>query len=272
MTISLRQRVSDYKAEKKQFFLGEKAGTTVYEAYFFSGKEKLLHICRSSGVVIFLSLFFYRSLWAGPVLWPIGVYVYLSSQKEKGNKRRQRLEVEFKDCILSVAANLRAGYSVENAFFECISDMQSLYGEEGLMLRELYRIRRGLYNNLPLEKIFQEFGDRSGCADIREFGEVLSIAKQSGGNLPEIIQSTANLIGEKISLKQEIQVMVSGRMLEQKIMNVIPFILVCYIEAGNKGFFDVLYHNPMGWVIMTGCLVVYLTAYSVAGRICKAIA
>lgn len=203
------------------------------------------------------------------VLWPVGIYWYLSFQLKKGNKRKQKLEAEFKDCILSVAANLRAGYSIENAFMESVADIDSLYGEEGLMGKELYRIKKALYNNIPLEKLLQELGNRSNSTDIREFGQVFSIARLNGGRLPEIIQSTTELIGEKIALKQEIEVAISGRLLEMKIMAVIPFLLVGYIEIGNRGFFDVLYHNMRGRIIMTGCLIVYLAAYHIADKICS---
>lgn len=243
----------------------------VYETYYFSGKEKLLYLGLSYSIVLFLAFFFYRSLYAAIFLSPVGIYAYLSFQREKGKKRKKKLEMEFKDCMMSVAANLRAGYAVDNAFMECVQDMIPLYGEKGLMLSELYRIKKGLCNNVPLEKLLQELGSRSGCAAIREFGEVFAIARQSGGNLPEVIQSTANLIGERIAGQQEIQVIISGKVLEQKVMNVMPFLLVCYIEAGNKGFFDVLYHNFSGIAVMTGCLAVYLTAYCLSQRICKKI-
>lgn len=149
--------------------------------------------------------------------------------------------------------------------------MHSLYGADGLMGKELLRIKKGLHNNIPLETLLCEFGSRSCNGNIREFGEVFSIARVSGGSLPEIIQSSAGLIGDKIALKQEIQAAVSGRLFEQKIMHIMPFALICYIEAGNKGFFDVLYHNFTGTAIMTGCLFVYVMAYFLSEKICVSI-
>ncbi|MDE6127616.1 MAG: type II secretion system protein F [Lachnospiraceae bacterium] len=271
MGISWRQQASLYHSQKRQFFLAKARGTPTYEKYYFSGKEKLLHFARSLGIVLFLAFFFYRSLWAAVFLCPVGIYAYLSFQKEQGEKRRKKLEVEFKDCIMSVAANLRAGYSVDNAFAECVQDIVPLYGKKSLMLGELYRIKKGLCNNMPLEKLLQELGRRSGCASIREFGEVFTIARQSGGNLPKVLQATANLIGERIAVQQEIQTIISGRLLEQRVMNIMPFLLVGYIEAGNKGFFDVLYHNALGIGVMTVCLAIYLTAYCLSRRICKRI-
>lgn len=263
------QQVLRYSRQKKYFFFMEKQGIPLYEVYYFSGSEKVLYVCATLCVVFFFAYFFYRSFWAAAVLWPIGVWLYLTLQKEKGEKRRGRLELEFQDCMQSLSANLRAGYSVEHAFGEAEPDMVALFGEESLIVKELQQIKKGLANNVPLEKLLLELGKRSFSENIREFSEVFAIAEASGGNLPQVLSSAAGLIGEKISLQQQLQVMISGKKLEQNIMNVIPFLLVCYIEVANKGFFDVLYQDFFGRVIMTGCLVVYLVAFFLARKICR---
>lgn len=50
-------------------------------------------------------------------------------------------------------------------------------------------------------------------------------------------------------------------------MNVMPFAVLAYVDASNKGYFDSLYHNLTGVVIMTVCLIVYLAAYFLSGWI-----
>lgn len=268
MCKSLMQRVLHYSRQRKHFFFMEKQELPLYEVYFFSRKENVIYGAGAVCVVFFFSFFFYRSIWAVLALWPLGLWLYLAMQKEKGERRRGKLELEFKDCMQSVSANLRAGYSVEHAFEEALPDMIALYGQESLMVKELQQIKKGLANNVPLERLLLELGSRSFSANVEEFAQVFSIARASGGNLPEVLESTAGLIGEKIALQQQLQVMISGRRLEQNIMNVIPFLLVCYIEAANKGFFDVLYQDLSGRLIMTGCLLIYLVAFFLARKIC----
>lgn len=269
MCKSFMQQVLHYSRQKKHFFFMEKQGMPLYEVYYFSGSEKVLYVAIALCVVYFFSYFFYRSFWAAFALWPIGVWLYLTLQKEKGEKRRDRLELEFQDCMQSLSANLRAGYSVEHAFSEAEQDMKALFGEESLIVKELQQIKKGLANNVPLEKLLSELGKRSFSENIREFSEVFAIARAGGGNLPQVLSSTAGLIGEKISLQQQLQVMISGKKLEQNIMNMIPFLLVGYIGVANKGFFDVLYQDWFGRLIMTGCLVVYLVAFFLARKICR---
>ena len=161
-----KQRVFHYRDSRKRFLIAGKRGMPVYETYYFHKGEQYLYIGLCMFITLFLSMFFYRSIWAILPLSPIGVKCYLMIEKGKGEKRRRQLETEFKDCILAVSANLRAGYAVENAFIEAVSDMQALYGDNGLMCKELYHLKKGLGNNQPLEKLLLELGKRSKSSNI----------------------------------------------------------------------------------------------------------
>ena len=132
---------------------------------------------------------------------------------------------------------------------------------------ELKKMEKDFSYNRPLAGFLTELGERSDVEHIREFGDIFSLAVKSGGNLPSVIESAATLIGDEISLKQEIAVAVSGKLFEQKIMNIIPFLLTGYIEIGNPGFFKGLYEGVTGRGVMTVCLFCYLGARSFANRI-----
>ena len=175
--------------------------------------------------------------------------------------------MQFKDLVLALSANGKAGYSIENAFRESYRDMELLYGSESLICREVRHIIRGMENNVVLERLLYDLGLRSHQPDIMQFADVFLIAKKSGGNLTEILEKTAAVIEQKIETDKEIQLMISAKKLEQKIMNMVPFLIIFYIGTTSRGFFDVLYHNLMGVVIMTVCLVFYGVAYLLSKRI-----
>ena len=167
----------------------------------------------------------------------------------------------------SVCANLKAGYSVENAFRESLSDIRLLYGEQCCMAAELTYIVQGLANHVSLEELLLSLGERSKVSDIREFGEVFAIAKRNGGNMTDTIMKTAFVIGRKMEIDREIEVLLSAKRMEQQIMNVVPFAIILYISFTSPGFFDVLYHNAAGVCIMTVCLLVYFVAYRLSAKI-----
>lgn len=230
-------------------------------------EERVKNMVVGIALIAVLGFFFYRSFLALPFLLP----VYLLYQREAArisiSNRQKETATQFKDAILSVSANQKAGYSVENAFKQSYADMLLLYGRESVICKEWAMIISGLGNNVMLEKMLYDFGKRSGVEEIGEFAEVFAAAKRNGGNMTEVIEHSASVIEEKIETEKEIQVLISARKLEQKIMNVVPFGILVYINLTSKGFFDVLYHNPVGVVIMTVCLSVYIAAVLLSRRI-----
>ena len=219
------------------------------------------------GIAVFFSFFFYRSVWAFlPMLLVGGIFVYWNIQKKKRNRQLLYLE-QFKECVLSVLGAIKAGYAVENAFSESILDMEIMYGKDCWIAKEVRMICRGVQNNKTLESALGELGKRSGLTEISEFAEVFSIAKRNSGNIPETIELYSKVITDRLELISELETLLAAKRLEQKVMNVMPFFIVLYLEYTNPGYFDMMYHNFTGVVIMTGCLLVYMAAYGVAEKI-----
>ena len=229
-------------------------------------------VAKSVLVVCVLAYFFYRSIWAVIPLTVVGVLFFRMETVRKVERVKEELNCQFKECILSVAASLKAGYAVENAFVESRNDMKLLYGEKSVIYKELEHIRRGLVINITLQELLTDLAHRSGSDDIMQFAQVFAIAKKSGGRLPEIIDTTALAIGRRIDAVQEIKTMLSGRQMEQNIMKAMPFGILIYVGSSYPGYFDVLYHNLQGIAVMTICLVIYLAAYVVGDRILQQIA
>lgn len=247
MSISLER--PDYR--KYRWKRGERAGTAA--------------LC--AGAVGLLAYFFYRSPLAVPPLSAVGILLFFRIAEKKGKKSREELASQFRECILAVSTALQAGYSAENAFIECRQDMALMYGETGAIVGELDIVRRGLTINIPLEELLTDMADRSGCEEIAQFAQVFSIVKRSGGNMAEIIKSSADRIGRQIQLKQELGAMLGGKRMEFGIMKAMPFGILLYIDLSNPGYFAPLYHNPAGAAVMTLCLAVYLGAYMLGERI-----
>ena len=129
------------------------------------------------------------------------------------------------------------------------------------------RLVGGLDNRIPLEKLLDDLAERAGTEEIREFAEIFRIAKRGGGNMTEILSRTAALIEERLDVENEISIMLGNRRLEQRIMDVTPFMIIFYIGITSPGFFDVLYHNPEGIAFMTLCLGAYLCALALSEKI-----
>lgn len=178
-----------------------------YHKVFQKRGDCIRLLAQTSGVVIFFAWFFYRSIWAVPLLFPLGILYFRRCVNRQCRKNRQELTMQFKECILSVANSLRSGYALENAFLESREDIRMLYGEHSAMYRELELIRRGMILNITLEELISDLADRSGIEEIEQFSAILNIAKRGGGNVTQIIRTTAEVISNKVETMQEMYAM-----------------------------------------------------------------
>lgn len=228
-----------------------------------SAAEVVKAVC----VAGFFAYFFYRSVPAVlPMLIP-GV-LFIKMEREKAAKSREnRLKQQFGECILSVGGAVKAGYAAENAFVESMRDMEMMYGEDSAILEELAQIKGGLENHLTLERLLQEMGQRTRLKEIQEFAEIFAITKRNGGSLSQIIQMTAHNIRTGVTMEEEIQTMLASRRLEQKVMNLTPFLLVLYLQMTTPGYFDLFFQDFTGRIIMTAFMIWYMAAYGLSERI-----
>ena len=210
---------------------------------------------------------FYDSWIVTLILSPLAIVWYVH-KKQTENKRNIRLiGIQFRDAISSVLTSMRAGYSAENAFMEAGRDMELLYGPKSLICCALSKISKGIRNNIPLEKLLYRMGQESGNRDIQDFAEVFAVAKKSGGNMTETISRTISVISEKMDVEKEIDVLISAKRMEAKIMDAVPFFIIFYISLTSPGFFEPLYHNAFGIILMTVCMGFYIGAYLLSERI-----
>lgn len=238
-----------------------------YAGYRFPLKEGMLVCLEGALLVVMIGYFFYQSGLACVFLSPLFVIFVREKKKERAKRNRQELSVQFKDLVLALSANVKAGYSIENALRESCRDMVLLYGKDSSICMEVKYMLRGLENHVVFEKLLYDLGMRSHVPDIMQFADVFLIARRSGGNLTEILEKTASVIEQKVETDKEIQLMISAKKMEQKIMNMVPFLIIFYISATSKGFFDVLYHNLVGVAVMTVCLFFYGAACLFSKRI-----
>ena len=201
------------------------------------------------------------------LLLPISFEIMFFLDNTVCEKNKKILKNQFREMILSMATNLKVGYSPENAFLEAYADLVNLYGTKSRIIYELETVKKGLSVNISFESLLRDFERKCELEEITEFVDIFCLAGKTGGSLVEIIDSTANMISEKIAVDEEIEVIIRAGKLERNIMMIIPFIIIFYIECTNKNFFLPLYHNLTGILVMSVCLLVYFVAVKISEKI-----
>lgn len=231
-----------------------------YETYHFTWKDWLEYLFKlflKGSVICYL---FYNTYKAWILIIPFGVVDYRALKQKKLENQKREITLQFKSMMESIATALSAGYSLERSFEEAKRDLLLIYKATEHIFGELDLIIAGMQMNMPVETLVQGFGKRSGVDDISDFANVITVAKQSGGNLIHIIQKTVNRIADKLAVEEEIETMITAKKYEEKVMMVMPYGILFYLRIANDGFFDVLYGNVLGVVLMTVFLAVIYVA------------
>lgn len=230
-------------------------------------REIIVCIMVYSVLISIISILFYNSFVPCVFLYPFEAFLIKTTADYLRKKRQRRLRLEFKEMIESLSANMSAGYSLEMAFDSVYEEMHSMFKGESYIEKELIIIKRGIQLNGCVEYLLEDFGLRSGISDIKDFAEVVAVAKRAGGNIVGIIKKTSENIRRRQEVENEIETMVAAKKMEQRIMSVMPCGIVFYMRIANKGYMDTLYGNAAGALIMTICLIVAIGAICWGRRI-----
>ena len=224
-------------------------------------------IIQGIGIAVLFGRLFYDSWTAVIFVSPIMLIWVIMQRKRRVERDIRLVGIQFRDALQSVLTAMKAGYSVENAFMEAGADMELLYGKKSLICRHLGKIYKGIRNNIPIEKLLFNFGEESRNSDIQDFAQVFTVSKRNGGNMAQMIERTIGIISSKVEVEKEIEVLISAKRMEARIMNFVPFFIILYVSITSRDFFSPLYHNIFGILTMSVCMAIYVVAYLMSERI-----
>ena len=232
-----------------------------------SGRDISLWIFEGIIMLLVVSFLFYDSFLVALLLSPYLVMYLRRKALEKNSKERRQLVTQFKDGMVAVSFALNAGYSIENSFREAVKELMTLYGSQSAIVLCFEKMLRRIKNNENIEDVLSEFAIKTQIEDIMYFADVFGYAKRSGGDLISIIKNTASTIRDKIEVDAQIQTAISGKKMESAVMAVMPFGILGYMKLSSPEFIDALYHNVIGVIFMSVCLVIIGCMNVVARRI-----
>lgn len=232
-------------------------------------REILTDFLQGIFVVLAFSWLFYDSFYAVPLLSPFILFWHKERAAARKQKKKDLFLKMFREWILLLASSLAAGYSVENALGQSYRELKLMFPKGGIMLKELKDMLAKSENNLSPEALFTELAKKHPFDEVKSFVEVFCTARASGGSLNGVIRNTASRMAEIMDTRREIETLLASKLYEQKIMTVMPAAVLLYVRIGSGDFLNGLYHNTVGAVVATVCLLIYLAAYLLAKRMVR---
>lgn len=182
--------------------------------------------------------------------------------KRKIEKRHLELRLQFRELLDTLNTSIGSGRNVTDSFKSAYDDLRLIYPDDSYIVRELLVINSGLDNNIPIERLLKDFGERSNIDDVSSFANIFEISYRKGGNIKDIIDSTQQIISDKMEVELEIQTIITSSATELNIMSVMPIALIAMIKLMSADF-AANFVSPAGLVSSTIALVMIVIAYVV---------
>ncbi|HEY9279402.1 MAG TPA: type II secretion system F family protein [Eoetvoesiella sp.] len=176
-----------------------------------------------------------------------GILAVAAPQSAIARLRRLRLarfDEQLPDLLLSLAGALRAGSGVQSALRHIVMQAPAPLAQEfGLMLREQ---RMGVSFEQALAQLYKRMPSEGTGLVVSS----LIIAVQSGGNLAETLERIATTLRARLHLLGRVRALTSQGRLQAWVMASLPFALALVLEQLDPDSMALLWHTPMGWVVI----------------------
>lgn len=254
------------KKEPAELKTGLLGNSIDYGRYQFSKGEHILYFL--IGVIGGFSIgyIFYESLILSMIVGIIVGLIFVPvRRKQIIQKRKDTLLGQFKDMLESISTSLGAGNNIQDAFVSAQEDAEMQYGDESYIYKELDIINQGVKNNINIEELLLDFGDRSQIADITNFANVFETCYRKGGNIKEVLKNTYFIICDKIDIALEIKTVVASQKNEQNIMMAMPVIFVLLFKLLGSEIIDLT--SVTGRISTTIAIICFAVAYALSKKI-----
>ncbi len=269
------------KVKEPEFYTSVTNMPTInYRVYYMKPLEKILTFLAAFVVGAAVGYLFYGGIgkdefgqattltWVLNILIPTivgtisGTFFVPMRVDAKIKKRKKELNHQFRDMLESLTTSLGAGKNVNDSFIGVYEDLKIQYQEDAYILKELEVVISGIHNNVAIEDVLEDFGNRSGNEDILSFANVFKISYRKGGNIKDIIRNTHSILSDKMEIVEDIETLVTSNKMEQNIMIVMPIALIGLIKMMSPEF-AANFVTPTGIISTTISIVIFVIAYFV---------
>ena len=193
------------------------------------------------------------------------VYIFVAEQAAI-QKRLKKLRVQFYDLLEAMSVAMRAGNPVLKALESAREDLTLIYPGNSDILVELDVIIKKFYNAIPLSESFADFARRSGLEDVASFASIYATIEGKSSRADEIVRETQQIIADKMEIEMEIDTLMTAAKSEVNIMLFMPLVILAVIGYAGAGFMDAIYTEPLGRVVATGGLIVFIISFIMARK------
>lgn len=202
--------------------------------------------------------------WPGPIislavlalaLLPVLRLVWMRSE------RLNKIEAQLPDAMDLIGRALRAGHAFPSALAMVGAEAQEPIASEFKITSD--EISFGI----SVDNALSNLASRVPSPDMRYFVMAVTIQRETGGNLAELLGKLAELVRERFKLFAKVRVLAAEGKLSAWILVALPFCVAGAVQLLNPKYLSVLLTDAMGIKLVFGALVLMVIGIFAMWRI-----
>ena len=173
-------------------------------------------------------------------------FLYL---KYRASRRLARFEEQFPEALDLLSRAIRAGHAFQTGMGMVADEMTDPVGPEFKKAFDQQNF------GLPLKEALNQLAERIPLLDVRFFVTAVTIQRETGGNLAEILDNLAHVVRERFKILRQVRVHTAHGRFTGYVLLALPAFLAVALSYINPEFTSPLFHERMGQIMLIGGLV-----------------
>lgn len=196
--------------------------------------------------------------WALLLVTAIAPTIWIEVQRRK---RVEAIEMQLDSFILALANALKSTPSIGAAFNSVVSVVsEPIKSEVDLAVKEMKV-------GSTLDQALLHMAARVGSRQLDSALSAILIGRQVGGNLPKVLETTANTLREMRRLEGVVKTKTAEGKAQLWVIALLPFGMLVGLNMMFPGYFIPLTESILGYVIIAGCTASWVTSIVLARKI-----
>ena len=194
-----------------------------------------------------------------PYVWAIAALAGCSLPtfwlKYRRSQRLKRFEEQFPEALDLLSRAIRAGHAFQTAMGMVADELPAPVGVE---FRKAFDQQNF---GLPLKETLNELAERVPILDVRFFVTAVTIQRETGGNLSEILDNLAHVVRERFKILRQVRVHTAHGRFTGYVLLSLPAALAVALSWLNPSHMDLLFKEKMGQSMIMGAIVMQTIGY-----------
>lgn len=257
LVAALQAQLERYRASFTQH-----AGTTLADLFVFLDPKKVWWMALGFTLLVGLVVTLVAETWiVGLMAGVVAMFIPRRALAFMRARREYNFVMQLPDALQSLTGSLRAGSSLSQALDLFVAETR------GPVAQEFDLMQRELRMSIPFDQAVTNLHRRIPVAETQMLAASMRIARETGGNLAEVLERLSDTLRRKLEMEGKIRALTAQGKAQGWVMALLPLFLAWVLSYMEPESMARLFTEPIGWGVCAFVVVMEFIGYKFIKKI-----